>query len=564
MNWCRHFIKYCPMTVVLCLSSALNLPVCFAADDIVLSKNMTLEEIRTSGLTCEECHQKINPSLYQEYMDGEHGRIGVICKDCHGEDHTSMPTASARFACEECHPDKVQQFLAGSHSWAWENMQASHLYSSRMDILKRKGCEGCHIIGGGDNDGRCDLCHTGHGFSKYEAARPQTCATCHAGPDQPKIKAYFQTGDHFTPSTCSNCHLPLEYHDTGENLDLLRDMYYFNECGNCHDENFRNKWLDTAQIARSQGDKMLASARDIVSFLNKTGRLFPDPRGREKRMDEDDMNDGPVPHYIYNDCSRAEKIYFVMQSYFQQYFDIGVFHQNLNLSLDGRLMVLQYFLDELRAESLLLQELAQEKVILSPIKTQVENEDVGDIYLKTYVLSLHGVVPDSGNKPSCNTCHSSYDYGSTQRPNWLLICVNCHTPAMSEKFVHDLNEIKMHSTAINNSAMDIVKTLLTDGIFSIDDYGSLQIAEDYKQNQAVAEALLERFEYFLKNLERSRTAMVLGVAHSSPAYTFWSVEALTKNDMIEIRDAAAKLKRMKKVYIDKNMLPIGPFPQVLQ
>ncbi len=55
--------------------------------------------------------------------------------------------------------------------------------------------------------------------------------------------------------------------------------------------------------------------------------------------------------------------------------------------------------------------------------------------------------------------------------------------------------------------------------------------------------------------------MTLGVAHGNPDYTLWYANGAARGDLIEIRDAAAKLLRMKKVFVEVSGLPFGPLPQ---
>ncbi|MBI4791803.1 MAG: hypothetical protein HY789_03505 [Deltaproteobacteria bacterium] len=72
--------------------------------------------------------------------------------------------------------------------------------------------------------------------------------------------------------------------------------------------------------------------------------------------------------------------------------------------------------------------------------------------------------------------------------------------------------------------------------------------------------LLTRLEYYLADLDRSGRIMVIGAAHANPDYAHWYGNAPAKSDLIEIRDAAHKLTRMKKVYRGDSFPPIGPLP----
>lgn len=137
-----HFLKLYWTLIGFCLAAALAAPPTLAETaDPADSGPMDGNAIINSRESCEECHAKVTPRIYQEHIEGEHGRIGVVCADCHGTDHRNMPTATARFACEQCHPDETQQFLASDHSRSWENMQASPRYGRQPATVQRQGCE---------------------------------------------------------------------------------------------------------------------------------------------------------------------------------------------------------------------------------------------------------------------------------------------------------------------------------------------------------------------------------------------------------------------------------------
>lgn len=126
---------------------------CFAQKTLY----MDIAEITSSKMSCEECHQKVTPRIYQEHMAGVHGKMEVGCADCHGGDHRKLALVTALSACQKCHPKETAEFLASDHGKSWENMQASARYQKQPEVVKRQGCEACHRIGYGTNDGRCDF-----------------------------------------------------------------------------------------------------------------------------------------------------------------------------------------------------------------------------------------------------------------------------------------------------------------------------------------------------------------------------------------------------------------------
>lgn len=548
----HHFLKRYRTIIVFCIALA-------AAPQTSLAEpDMDLDMITSSRESCEECHAKTTPRIYREHMEGEHGRIGVSCADCHGNDHRAMLPATARFACEQCHPDETLQFLASGHSRSWENMQANPRYGRQPEVVRRQGCAACHVIGYGEDDGRCDFCHTKHSFSKKEAADPQSCYTCHMGPDHPQMEAYRQSAHHFTPATCAGCHLPEHNHNASENLDRLSAGYIEAECKKCHDEAFNQQWMMGAAILEEQGRQLLASGRRIITVLSDKGRLYPDPRARACSPEQ-----GPElgAHQLYEDTSRAEKLYFEMQKYLQVHLVQGAYHQDFKMAAYQGLIPLQKYLEELQSEALLLQELAAEKVQLTPITGPVPAADAGDLYRLTYESSFHGVLTNDREKPSCETCHATGEYRKPGTAAWAPVCGGCHGTAHVENFLRDLDGIKNHAEALRRSAEETVEKLISKKIIARDPSGNLQLLDDYKQNQGVAEVLLARLAYYLDDLDRSRKTMTIGVAHANPDYSHWYGNAPAKSDLIEIRDAAAKLMRMNKVYLGDSWPPIGPLPQ---
>lgn len=557
----QHFLKRSWTMTVFCVGAAMMPQSSLAGPGAMTGvKAMQLDAIMKSGQSCEECHEKATPRIYREHMEGEHGRTGVSCADCHGNDHRAMLPATARSACEQCHPDETEQFLASSHSRSWEDMQGKPRYGRQPEVIRRQGCEACHLIGHGEDDGRCDFCHTKHRFSKKEAADPQSCYACHMGPDHPQMGAYRQSAHHFTPATCAACHLPEHNHNASENLDRLSRDYVEIECRKCHEEAFIQQWREGAAILEEQGRKFLATGRSIINMLSDKGCLYPDPRSRPV-----DSYEGHEPvlyaHQLHEDTSRAEKLYFAMHKYLQQHTAQVAYHQDFRMAAHEGLIPLQKCLDELQAEARFLQELAAEKVQITPVKGPVPEADPGDIYRLSYESSFHGILANDRQKPSCETCHATGEYHKTETKEWAPVCGDCHVTSQVENFIRDLVAIKEYAGTLRHSADETVEKLISKKIIARDGSGNLQLLDDYKQNQEVAEALLARLVYYLGNLDRSRKTMTIGVAHVNPDYTHWYGNGPARSDLIEIRDAATKLTRMKKAYLSDSWPAIGPLPQ---
>ncbi|OGQ97287.1 MAG: hypothetical protein A2521_16095 [Deltaproteobacteria bacterium RIFOXYD12_FULL_57_12] len=379
-------------------------------------------------------------------------------------------------------------------------------------------------------------CHTKHSFSKAEAAAPQSCYTCHMGPDHPQMEAYRKSGHHFTPATCASCHLP-GTHNVNRNLERLSSEYIGTECAKCHDQAFNRQWMDGAAMLAEQGKQLLAAGRRIIEQLNDKGLLYPDPREREPNPVE-----GKAlvlgAHQLYEDTSRAEKLYFEMQKYLQAHLAQGAYHQDFKMAAYEGLIPLRKHLSELQSEAMLLEELAAKKETLSPVSLPALGSVPGPVYHLTYESSFHGVLPDQRRKPVCVTCHQG---GSATATDWPQVCGACHTVAQTAQFSQDLSGIKQHAQSLRKDADRAAEEIIVRKIVWRDTEGTLELLADFGPNRQVAEVLLKRLTQYLAELDQSLEIMVLGVGHSNPDYDHWYGNAPAKSDLIEIRDAAHKL-----------------------
>lgn len=160
---------------------------------------------------CVNCHKQVTPNIVSDWELSKHSENDVDCSVCHGDEHTSPATADkARIptpeTCAGCHEERVEQYKAGKHAFAWAAMKAMPTaHWQPMQLMEgMKGCGGCHKIGikseeeiaalktqgGGYGTASCDACHTRHLFSVKEARQPQACQTCHMGFDHPQWEMY--------------------------------------------------------------------------------------------------------------------------------------------------------------------------------------------------------------------------------------------------------------------------------------------------------------------------------------------------------------------------------------
>lgn len=190
--------------------------------------------------SCVECHQKLNPTLVEQYISSSMYQPGRqnrhipesiaeanSCAACHGVDHTDITHVRGRVAetvCAACHPTIYKEHVLDSgHSYGpgpagiginWErNIGVPH-YAQMPRKVMEMGCDPCHAQAGATGapywdentkeyvDGSsltyrngCIACHTRHRFQAAEARRAEACMTCHMGPDHPNWEA-FSTSKH--------------------------------------------------------------------------------------------------------------------------------------------------------------------------------------------------------------------------------------------------------------------------------------------------------------------------------------------------------------------------------
>jgi len=195
------------------------------------------------GKNCLDCHESITPGIVNDWKASQHFMEDVTCATCHGDDHrTEKDVAEAKIptpeTCAQCHEERVEQYKAGKHAFAWAAMNTMPTtHWKPMELIEgMKGCGGCHKIGlkseeeianlkkQGQRFGvaSCDACHTRHLFSKEEAQSPQACQTCHMGFDHPQWEMYSSSkhGVRYrlkqlgvlppetAAPTCQTCHMP--------------------------------------------------------------------------------------------------------------------------------------------------------------------------------------------------------------------------------------------------------------------------------------------------------------------------------------------------------------------
>jgi len=185
---------------------------------------------------CMDCHTKKSPGIVNDWKNSQHARARVTCYDCHKAEKTDLDAQEHEGAliaviasprdCSRCHPKEVREFQESHHAKAATFLSKKTPEGRIMDnVLGYKvegkqaaivGCEKCHgskiKLGKGGtltadtwpntgigrinpdgSKGSCTACHTRHRFSIGEARKPETCGTCHIGPDHPHIEIYMES-----------------------------------------------------------------------------------------------------------------------------------------------------------------------------------------------------------------------------------------------------------------------------------------------------------------------------------------------------------------------------------
>jgi hydroxylamine dehydrogenase len=209
-----------------------------------------------AAATCVECHGKTTPGIVTDWKLSKHGAIGLDCATCHGKEHNaSDDVAKAAIpkpeTCAPCHAERVKQYKAGKHAFAWAVMESMPTIHWQPMIMTEgmKGCGGCHKIGvkteadiqvikknsPGFGTASCDACHTRHTFSVEEARQPQACQTCHMGFDHAQWEMYSASkhGVRFllkqnkvlpntaSAPTCQTCHMQEGNHEVRTSWGFL-------------------------------------------------------------------------------------------------------------------------------------------------------------------------------------------------------------------------------------------------------------------------------------------------------------------------------------------------------
>lgn len=220
---------------------------------------------------CEVCHEQTSPGIVHDWEKSLHAKAKVTCIDCHEAEKTDADARAHEGAyisalvspkdCSRCHPKEVNEFNDSLHAKAvsflqdlegdraGDNVLAYQIEGKAAAVM---GCEKCHgsvvkvengkftadswpnggigRINPDGSKGSCSACHTRHKFSLAESRKPETCGTCHMGPDHPQLEIYMASKHgviysseneswdmdvatsawdtkHYRAPTCATCHM---------------------------------------------------------------------------------------------------------------------------------------------------------------------------------------------------------------------------------------------------------------------------------------------------------------------------------------------------------------------
>ncbi len=333
----------------------------------VETAKVTSQEIKASGEGIQ-CHMRETPAITKQFRDSRHAVAGVTCLDCHkaaDDEHSTLHNGFkitrlvTSGACSRCHIDQYREFSRSRHGIpAWsavagigdftkEQIEEAKKYHpgaptergpNALAIAEgggaiENGCAACHNIGQPNYDksiGNCTKCHGRHEFSVEMARTPETCGSCHMGPDHAQLEIYYEskhgvqfrvrrdrqdltvrpkdlTVEHQDVPTCSTCHMSGlggigMTHDVGERLSYylfapvstkrphaeigMQKMKQV--CLQCHAATHVEEFYKQAELVIPSTNEKVKKVEDLEKELRAEGLLTP------KAFDE------PIEFLIFN------------------------------------------------------------------------------------------------------------------------------------------------------------------------------------------------------------------------------------------------------------------------
>lgn len=347
-----------------------------------MNRSMLILIILTVGLSagayaadpCLDCHEKTTPAAVAQWRGSAHaGSVG--CAECHGSNHDKIVAGESRVeakVCGRCHEQAYHQHVTSRHGMGlhsgWgctramdqrdprecrfcheegSTLPKSVVHCARFLMQSSEmaeiGCNRCHQV-----ESSCASCHTNHLTDLAPLRRSEICATCHMGPDHPQWEMW-QTSRHGVLNStageavgpsCQRCHMPQGSHNVSFGITMTSGMDLLPEkerkprreemlgvCRQCHAQGFAERELARNDAVREQSTALVARAAEVIRTLNDRKLLEPSPDSRPahplggKSLVLDNQ-------MLYENLSRAERLFFKMKKYDQAKAIKGAYHQN--------------------------------------------------------------------------------------------------------------------------------------------------------------------------------------------------------------------------------------------
>jgi hydroxylamine dehydrogenase len=323
---------------------------------------------------CLECHKDATPAAVAQWQASVHAP-DIGCAACHGTDHEAIlkgqSPADAK-VCGRCHEKAYAEHVSSKHGlglhsgWGCTRNLNSRdprecrfcheegstrpkttvqcarflTQSSEMGAL---GCNRCHQV-----ENSCASCHTNHMTDLAAVRAPQSCATCHMGPDHPQWEMWqtsrhgvlFESLGETAGPTCQRCHMPQGSHDVSYGITMspamlqlpaeqsaVRRQEMLALCAQCHGKSFAERELQSADAILEQSQALIRQAEAVIRDLADRNLLVPSLQERPEHplRGRELVLDGQM---LYEDISHVERLFFKMKKYDLAKTVKGAFHQN--------------------------------------------------------------------------------------------------------------------------------------------------------------------------------------------------------------------------------------------
>lgn len=353
---------------------------------------------------CYLCHEEKTPGINSHWKNSAHAKAQVTCISCHGSDvnanHERTVTVTAS-VCGSCHQRAYADHTLSRHNISLKsgrgctrNLQASAerqkscvlchdpdsgqprtttecaMFLAQSPEMQRQGCDSCHKV-----ETRCDACHTRHGTDIKTAALPETCGTCHMGPDHAQYEMWessphgvlFRRAGEKSGPSCVSCHMKNGSHNVSRGIasnlpdssQLMKEQersFMIEICAACHTRSMTKRSLEDADHIQSQSRALLSEAQGIVEKLQEDRLLLPSP---EERPAHPLFGNKFVigPHMLYENLSRVESLFFRMKQFHYMNTIKGAFHQNPDYTHWYGNAPMKLTLSEIKSEDALLRKM---------------------------------------------------------------------------------------------------------------------------------------------------------------------------------------------------------------